>query len=100
MPAPIADRLDALHRIIMLHTSWNWAISCILDYLDDPAAISSPSLIADLDIVIGGDPEFSDITQAHELIEEIAPQFARCFAARAELCHDHSSDPDNCADEH
>lgn len=96
----IAERREALNLIFLKHSSTSAAISTILDYLDDPAAISSPSMIEALDIVNGADPDFADITQTAELISEFDAETARTLAMRAELCPIHFSDPENCADEH
>lgn len=96
----IAERRAALNDIFLAHSSTSAAISTILDYLDDPAAISSPSMIEALDIVNGADPDFADITQTVELISEFDSETAKTLAARAELCMIHFCDPENCADEH
>lgn len=96
----IAERRDALNTIFLAHTSPGGAFSCILDYLDDPACISSPSLIAALDTLNGASPDFADITQTVELIGEFDRETAITLAMRAELCPDHYCDPENCADEH
>ena len=96
----IAERRAALNTIFLAHSSTSGAISTILDYLDDPAAISSPTMIEALDIVNGADPDFADITQTIELISEFDNETALTLCARAEICPIHFSDPENCADEH
>lgn len=98
--APIAERRAALNDIFLAHSSTSAAISTILDYLDDPACISSPSLIENLDIVNGATPDFADITQTVELISEFDRETALTLCARAELCPIHFSDPESCADDH
>ena len=95
------DRRAALDTILLAHTSTGGALSCILDYADDPACISSPHLIAALDILHDeSDPDMIDITRTLELIDEISPEIAAALAERAELCADHYCDPENCADQH
>lgn len=88
---------DALDLILIKHFSQGGAATTITDYIDDPAAISSPSLITALDALLGDEPE---ITEAHELIKTLNPSLAADIALRAELCNDHSCDPENCADDH
>lgn len=102
MPTPantdLAERHSALARILDAHTNIDNALTAIADYCDDPAAISSPSLIADLDTLL--DDTMPDITLAAERLDDLNTDLARRFAELTDLCPSHFCDPDNCADEH
>jgi hypothetical protein len=101
------DARTALDSIIAAHMTMGGAATCLADYLDDPAAISSPSLIANLDKLIraltslpDADPDDIDDTTIAEHLATIDPTFSRLFCERTELCPTHFSDPETCADEH
>jgi hypothetical protein len=86
---------DALATIINAHTDLADAASTIIDYLDDPAAISSPSLINALDSLIDDAPE-PDITAILEMITPLDADLAREIADQGELCPTCFSDLDIC----
>ena len=95
------ERHDALATIIAAHASRELAAETIIDYHDDPAAISSPTLIEALEVITDETShEFLDITATLEAIEEIDRDLAELLAQRAELCIEHACDIAICADEH
>lgn len=93
------NKNEAFNAIIAAHLSPRFAMNTICDYLDDPAAISSPSMIDALDALLG-DPDDTDTTETAEMIAAINPSAAAIFCEYAELCPIHFSDPEICADDH
>lgn len=90
------NRADALSSLIASHMTLGGTASTITDYIDDPACISSPSMIELLDTVIGSDPDDAEITELHEWLTKINPDLATQIALRAELCDACSSDAECC----
>lgn len=95
-------RRDALNAILLRFTSEGGALTAIADYCDDPASLSSPSMIENINTLLGtNDEDDHDITLAAEMIYLIGgPEIGKRFCDRNELCADHFSDPENCADDH
>lgn len=92
------NKNDALNTIINSHATPRLALEAIADYCDDPAAISSPTIIAAInDLLATNDEDDHDITLAAEKINDINPDLAREFAMITDLCPHHFCDPDNCA---
>jgi hypothetical protein len=79
---------DAIDTIILAHTSIGGAATMICDYLDDPAAISSPTLINAMETLINelDEPDNADITAILELITPLNADLGEEIAMRAELC--------------
>lgn len=93
---------DALNAIIAAHSTPRDAATTISDYLLDPAAISSPSLIENLDTLIttiATDPDDTDDAEILDALAMINPDFALIFAAANELCPLHYCDLQICADD-
>jgi hypothetical protein len=100
----------AIDTIIVAH-DWNIdnAATAIFDYTEDPAVISSPSLIDALDVLLinaynsdeddEGYGNGFDLTAVAETIFNHNPALAVAFAALAELCPNCFSDLDVCADD-
>lgn len=90
---------QTLRAILDAHSTLTSAAECLTDYIDDPAAISSPALIDDLDALLESlaiDADDTDATEIAETIAPIHPAFAREFAMINELCPDHFCDFENC----
>lgn len=78
-------RRDALNAIIAQHSNPTHALDAIATYCDDPAAISSPSLLDNLTIFFRDKDE--EITSAGELIYLIGGiDLGTEFCIMNELC--------------
>jgi hypothetical protein len=95
----LITRRDALRAIIAAHQGRESdALEAIADYCDDPAAISSPGLIEDIETFFG---EWErEITTAAEKIYMIGGiELGKQFCAMNELCAQHFCDLEICADD-
>lgn len=96
--ASLIARRDAFNAIMAAHSNPDHALEAIGAYCDDPAAISSPSLLDNLAIFFGDNE--AEITIAAEKIYMIGGiEFGKRFCAMNELCAIHFSDIENCIDD-
>lgn len=94
------DRLTALTLLRAIEPDTTDLLEMIMDYCDGDEFLDADTAYALRELMGGEDQEFADTTQAHEILDEIAPDLALIFAIFADLCHLHSSDPAVCADYH
>lgn len=94
------ERRTALDALRALADDNRDLAEMITDYCDGDSFLDDDTA-ALLAIITGeSDQDMAEITATLELIEEIDPDFAAYLAGAAELCLQHYSDPENCADEH
>lgn len=77
------------------------AAAFIFDFCDDPAITSSPTLVNAMIRIAteSSSPDEFEITAIHELLSRTNRPLADALAACAELCPEHSCDPEICQDE-
>lgn len=89
---------DALTTLRLAHSSIGGTATTISDYLDDPAAFSSPTVINAMTELINSldEPDDCDITAILEMITPLEPDLAEEIAKREELCPSCFSDIEIC----
>jgi hypothetical protein len=92
------DARDALTTLRLAHTSIGGTATTISDFLEDPAAFSSPTVIDAMTKLINSldEPDNCDITAILELITPFEPDLAEEIANREELCPSCFSDIEIC----
>lgn len=78
------------------------AAAFVFDFCEDPAITSSPTLLNAMIRLVteSSSPAEFEMTAIHELLSRTNRPFADALAACAEICPEHSCDPEICEDEH
>lgn len=93
--------LDAILALLDAHGGRiDDAARALSDYLFDPAAISSPTVIDACNDIIALSGHDDDPTAIAETLMTLSEPLAKAFCNCEELCPIHICDIDNCHDEH